>query len=113
MKIQILHNPRCSKSREAMKLLEERGVTFEIVDYLNGSLSKKFLKDVFKALKLRPREVLRTKEESFKSLSLDLDNNEAVIEAILNHPIILERPIIIIGNKAVIGRPLENVLTIL
>lgn len=109
MKIRILHNPRCSKSREALKLLEDQGHTPEIIEYLKGGLSKKFLTDTLKALGLKAKDVLRTKEEIFKELNLNLEDEDAVIDAILHHPVILERPIVIKEKKAVIGRPPENI----
>lgn len=109
-KFTIIHNPRCSKSRETLSILESRGIAPQVVDYLGGELSKDFLLRVIKALHVHPREILRTKEEEFQSLNLDLNDSEAIVEAILAHPQILERPIVLRGDKAVIGRPPENVL---
>lgn len=111
--ITIIHNPKCSKSRKALELIQEQGIEPEVVDYLNGALTKPFLEMVFAALNMRPKEVLRVKEEEFKALSLDLENDSEVIDAILSHPIILERPIVIKEKAAVIGRPPENVLELL
>lgn len=109
----IIHNPKCSKSRAALEILESKNISPKVVDYLNGDLDKKFLVKTFKALNKRPKEVLRTKEEDFKQLELDLDKDEQVIEAILKYPKILERPIVIKGEKAVIGRPPENVFNLI
>jgi arsenate reductase len=85
----------------------------EVIDYLNGGLSKELLGRVTKALKVRPKEILRTKEEEFKRLKLDVENDEEVLNAILKHPIILERPIVVKGDQGVIGRPPENILKLL
>lgn len=111
--ITIIHNPRCSKSRETLQIIESRGLEAKIIDYLNGELNKELLEDVVKKLNVHPKEILRTKEDEFKALTIDLDNANEVIDVILKHPKILERPIVIKGNKAVIGRPPENILTIL
>ena len=105
----VLHNPRCSKSRKALETLSEHQVVPEIIEYLKEPLSKSFLLEVFSALGKKPCEVLRLNEDDFKSLSLDLNDDEAVIDAIIKFPKILERPIIIKDNKAVIGRPVESI----
>lgn len=108
--ITIIHNPRCSKSREALKIIEERGISPVVIEYLNGELSRELLEKVIKSLGVHPQEILRTKEEEFQALSLNLENAEEVITAIMQHPKILERPIVMKGNQAVIGRPPEKVL---
>lgn len=104
----IVHNPQCSKSAKALELLREKGVEPEIVDYLNGELSRSFLEKTLLALNKRPKSVLRKKEERFKELTLDLEDDQAVIDAILEHPILLERPIVIKDDKAVMARPPEK-----
>jgi arsenate reductase len=109
----IIHNPRCSKSRETLALLESRGITPKVVDYLNGELNRELLLTVIKALNISPKEILRTKEEEFQSLTINLDDSEEVINAILKHPKLLERPIVLHGHKAAIGRPPENILGLL
>ena len=109
----IIHNPRCSKSREALKILEDHQVKLQIIHYLDGELSLDLLEEALAALKLEPREILRLKEEEFKSLKLDLDNKAQIKQAILSHPKILERPLIWKGKKGVIGRPPENVLALI
>jgi arsenate reductase len=111
--ILIIHNPRCSKSRETLKILEDHGSKFLIIDYLGGELTKELLKKVVKALKVHPKELLRTKEDEYQELTIDLDNDEAVIQAILNQPKLLERPIVLKGDQAVIGRPPENIRKLL
>lgn len=108
--VTIIHNPRCSKSREALASIEAKGITPTIIDYLNGGLTRELLENVVKLLQVHPKEILRTKEDEFKALTLDIENANEVMDAILKHPKILERPIVINGEKAVIGRPPENVL---
>lgn len=105
----IIHNPRCSKSRQTLALLQEHTDKVEIINYLDGELDEVTLRKAIKGLKLSPSQILRTKEDDFKALKLDLDNEEKIIKAILKHPKILERPIVLHGSKAVIGRPPENV----
>lgn len=110
-KYYLIHNPRCSKSRETLTLLKSHGVEPEIVDYLNGELTHGMLQTITRVLPAR--EIIRTKEDEFKLLQMDLDNVPQVIEAILRHPKILERPILMKGSEAVIGRPPENILKLL
>lgn len=109
----IYHNPRCSKSRETLALLEENGEEPTVVEYLKTPLDAKQLKAILKKLKLRPKDIVRTKEEAFKKTRVDLENDEAVLKAIEQEPVLLERPIVVKGEKAAIGRPPENVLKIL
>ncbi len=109
----LIHNPRCSKSRETLGLLESHGIKVEIIDYLNGALTEDFLRKTLKALNVSPKEVLRTKEEDFLALNLNVEDDEAVIRAILGHPKILERPILVKGSQAVIGRPPEKILSLI
>lgn len=108
----IIHNPRCSKSRKTLEIIESKGHHPIIIDYLNGELSKELLEDVVKKLNVLPKEILRTKEDEFKALNIDIFNSDEVLDAIMKHPKILERPIVVKGDKAVIGRPPENVLTL-
>ena len=112
-KYYLVHNPRCSKSRETLSLLETHGIKPEIIDYLQGDLSQDLLEKIFKALNKEPKDVLRMKEEEFLGLNLNLENPQEVIEAILRHPKILERPILMKGNQAVIGRPPEAILSLI
>lgn len=109
----MIHNPKCSKSRKTLELLEEKGLKPKLVRYLEGELTRELLVEAISKLKLPLGDLLRQKEEEFKSLSLDLEDREAVVEAVLKCPKILERPIIICGDRAVIGRPPENVLEII
>ena len=115
MKITIYHNPRCGKSRQTLALLEARGIKPAVVEYLKTPPDAATLKALLKKLGLKPRQLLRTKEAAYQDAGLDNPalNDEAVIEAMLAHPILIERPIVVIGDKAALGRPPENVLAIL
>ncbi len=108
----ILHNPRCSKSREALALLQSMDVKFETIDYLGGSLTLPLLEQIHQGLQIPAREMLRTKEEEFKKLKIDLDDDHAVLSAIVKTPIILERPIVLHGTHAVIARPPQKLLSL-
>ena len=111
--VKIFHNPRCSKSREALKLLEEQGVDVEVVRYLETPPSKEELKALLKMLGIGARELMRTKEKLYKELGLkEVEDEEKLIEAMAEHPKLIERPIVIKDGKAVIGRPPEKVLEI-
>ena len=111
--VSIYHNPRCSKSRQTLMLLEERGITPEIIKYLDTPPSAQALVDVVKALGIKPWDLLRRNEAAFKDLQLAADAaDEDVITAMLEHPILIERPIVIRGYRAVIGRPPEAVLSL-
>lgn len=115
MSITIYHNPRCSKSRATLKLIEERGLSPEIIRYLETPPSKDELRDLLALLGMGPRDLLRKREKQYKALGLDdpaLDD-EALLEAMAAHPILIERPIVVANGRAVIGRPPENVLKIL
>lgn len=106
----IYHNPRCSKSRETLALLEERGLDPLILDYLKAPPSAVELKAILKKLKMKPRDLMRKGEAVYKELGLD---NEKLIRAMEENPILIERPIVVMGAKARIGRPPESVLEIL
>lgn len=114
MAIQIWHNSRCSKSREALKLLEENGINAEIVKYLDTPPSKEELIEVLKMLGITARELMRTKEDIYEALNLkDVTAEDKLIDAMVQNPKLIERPIVIKDGKAVIGRPVENILEIL
>lgn len=108
----LYHNPKCSKSRAALDVLRDKGVEPTIVEYLKTPLSEAKLKSLVKKLKIKPRELVRHKEPSFAGLKLDLDDEAAVIRALGAHPELLQRPIVVKGQRAVVGRPPENVLTL-
>ncbi|OZV68674.1 arsenate reductase (glutaredoxin) [Winogradskyella aurantia] len=112
--IQILHNPRCRKSREGLAIVEESGQPFEIVKYLDEPLSAGELQDIIKKLKIRPIDLVRTNEaiwkQEFKGKSM---NDNDIIDAMVSNPKLIERPIVIHKNKAVVGRPPEKIKDII
>ena len=112
--IKIWHNPRCSKSRDSFKLLEEKGIASEVVKYLEDVPTKEELTELLKKLNMSARELMRTKEDVYKELNLkDETSEEALIEAMVANPKLIERPIVIRGDKAVIGRPIEKVVELI
>jgi arsenate reductase len=115
MKVTILHNPRCSKSRQALQLLKDRGVEPEIVAYLKTPPDAAELGRILDLLGLAPRDLMRRKEPVYRELGLDDPalEREALIAAMAENPILIERPIVWAGAKAVLGRPPEKVLSIL
>lgn len=114
MKTVIYHNPRCSKSRQALALLQERGAEPEVLDYLKTPPTKAELKALLAKLGLKPEQVLRTGEEVYKQKFRGRDlTDEQWLEALAENPILLERPIVVRGSRAVVGRPPEKVLEIL
>jgi len=115
MSTTIYHNPRCSKSRQTLQLLEERGIQPEVVKYLETPPDEATLKALLDMLGLEPRELMRRKETEYKELGLDnpeLDR-DALIRAMVKHPKLIERPIVVKDGKAALGRPPEDVLEIL
>ncbi|KLV06448.1 arsenate reductase [Photobacterium aquae] len=116
MSVTIYHNPRCSKSRETLALLEERGISPTIIKYLEDTPSAEQLKTLLSQLGYgSAREMMRTKEDTYKELALgDASVSEQqLIEAMAANPKLIERPIVVNGNKAAMGRPPEQVLDIL
>ena len=111
----LYHNPRCSKSRGALELLEARGLAPNIIRYLENPPSAAELRELLAKLGFAPRELLRTGEDEYKELNLaDADlSDEQLIAAMVTHPKLIERPILIAGDRAVIGRPPEKVLELL
>lgn len=113
-KITIWHNPRCSKSRQALSLLEENGCEKEVVNYLELTPSKKELKNLLSMLGISARELMRTKEDLYKELDLKNENDEEkLIDAMAENPKLIERPIVIKNGKAIIARPPEKALELL
>lgn len=112
--ITIYHNNRCGKSRTALCILEEQGKPFKTVEYLKDVPTVEELKSIIKKLKIKPHDLIRTKEavyiENYKGKTL---SDDAWIEAMHEHPILIERPIVINGNKAVVARPPEKVHEVL
>ncbi len=115
MSITIYHNPRCSKSRKTLQLIQEKGIEPEQVLYLDTPPTVAELGAVLKKLGRSPRELLRTGEDAYKALSLaDKSLSDSVLlKAMVENPKLIERPIVVKGNKAVLGRPPENVLELL
>ncbi|HCL77107.1 arsenate reductase (glutaredoxin) [Stutzerimonas nitrititolerans] len=111
----LYHNPRCSKSRSALELLEGRGLTPTIIRYLETPPTAAELQDVLNKLGIAPRQLLRTGEDEYRQLDLaDPDlSDEQLIEAMVAHPRLIERPILVAGDRATVGRPPEKVLEIL
>ena len=112
--ITIYHNPRCSKSRQGLTILENSGKDFEVVKYLDEPLSKEKLEEILNLLNISPLDLVRKNEaawkENYKGKNL---TNTAILEAMVSHPKLIERPIVVNGKKAVIGRPPESIMDIL
>lgn len=115
MQVTIYHNPRCSKSRATLALLTERGIEPEVIEYLKTPPSPGTLRQILGMLNLGPRELMRKKESVYKEAGLDNEalSDDELIDAMITHPILIERPIVLANNKAAIGRPPESVLEIL
>lgn len=110
----ILHNPKCSKSREALKMLEEAQVKFEVVEYLKTPLTEQELLNLIdQLLQDEPKDLVRLKEDKYKELKFDLSNASTIAKNLAKYPYLLERPIVIHHNKAIIGRPLEKIKELL
>lgn len=114
-KIRIYHNPRCSKSRQTLELLQGKRLQPEVIEYLGTPPGVAELERILKMLGMQPRQLLRTKEAEYKELGLDNPKltNKQLIKAMVEHPKLIERPIVVCNGKAAIGRPPEAVLEIL
>lgn len=115
MSVTIYHNPRCSKSRATLVLLEEKGIVPEIVEYLSTPPSKEEMKRILDGLAMAPRDLMRKKEAPYAALNLGDESvgDDALIDAMLENPILMERPVVVKDGKYALGRPPENVLEIL
>ena len=115
MKAKIFHNPRCSKSRKTLELLLEREIETEIVEYLKEPPDCQTLKKILKMLDIKPAELVRKGEKLYSELDVGKYENNAdeLLKIMTQNPILIERPIVLANNKAVIGRPPELVLTII
>lgn len=111
----LYHNPRCSKSRGALELLEARGLTANVVRYLETPPNADELRSLLAKLGIPPRELLRSGEDEYKTLNLGDTSlsDEQLIAAMVAHPKLIERPILIVGDRAMIGRPPEKILELL
>ncbi len=115
MSVTIYHNPRCSKSRQTLALLNERGQDVTVVEYLETPPDAATLAGLLDGLAMEPRELMRKKEAPYKDLGLDdpaLDRS-ALIAAMVENPVLIERPIVVAGRRVALGRPPEAVLEIL
>ncbi len=111
--VTIYHNPRCTKSRQGVALLKEKDVNFEVIKYLEDPITEKELKDIIKKLGITPMALVRKNEAIWKSNFKGIDlSDEDIIKAMISNPKLIERPIVINGDKAVVGRPTEQILTI-
>ena len=115
MHVKIYHNPRCSKSRQTLQVLKEHDVEPEVIEYLKTPPDKSTIKQILQQLGLSPRELMRQKEAEYKENQLDDPNltNDQLIEAMLKHPKLIERPIVITDKGVALGRPPEKVLEVL
>lgn len=116
MKDCILHNPRCTKSRATLKLLQDHGVELPVVEYLQQPLSKEQLREICALLGVKPLAIVRTGEDLFGELGLAKDNGYSDaqwLDVLASHPKLVERPIVVYRGRAAIGRPPENVLSLL
>ena len=113
MSVTIYHNPRCSKSRQTLAILEENNAGANVVEYLTEPPFKTELTKILAMLDPKASDVVRKKEAAAEGVDVSALSEAALIDQMVAHPIIIERPIVVAGDKAVIGRPPENVLTII
>lgn len=113
--VQIYHNPRCSKSRQTLSILEENGIEPEVILYLEQTPDAKSIQSLLNKLGVSARELLRKGEDAYKDLGLSDPSlsDDFLIEKMLEYPKLIERPIVVKGNRAVLGRPPENVLELI
>lgn len=113
--VSIYHNPRCSKSRQTLELIKQQGIEPEVILYLETPPTKKQLNELLSLLDIQPRSLLRSSEEAYKEKGLSDKSlpDSTLIQAMLDVPKLIERPIVVANGKAVLGRPPENVLDIL
>jgi len=115
MKAICYHNPRCGKSRLTLQLLQDHGIDVEVIEYLKTPPTAEVLDKLLLMLDMQPLELMRKNEAPYKDLNLahsELDRH-ALIKIMIDHPILIERPIVVVSDKAVIGRPPETILTLL
>lgn len=115
MSVTIYHNPRCSKSRMTLQLLEDKKIEPTVVEYLKTPPDAKTLDELLNKLGMEPRDLMRKHETEYKENQLDDESlsRDDLIQSMIDHPKLIERPIVVANNKVAIGRPLENVLDIL
>ena len=112
MSITIWHNPRCSKSRQTLKILNDLGLAPRIIEYLKTPPQTDELRDVLHRLRMSPRDLMRTREAPWRDLGLDNSDlaDDALIEAMHEHPVLIERPVVLSDDRAVLARPPDRVL---
>ena len=115
MSVTIYHNPKCSKSRQTLELLSAKGITPTIIEYIKNPPTVEKLKEILSQLGIAPRDLMRKKEDIYKELELGILSlsDKDLIDLMVEHPILIERPIVIANGKAVLGRPPEQVFDIL
>jgi len=115
MNVTMYHNPRCSKSRQTLELLRSKGIEPEIIEYLKTPPDADTLDKILAMLDMEPRDLMRKKENAYQEENLDDESlgRDDLIAAMMKHPILIERPVVIHNGKAAIGRPPESVLDIL
>ena len=115
MSVTIYHNPKCSKSRQTLELLSAKGITPTIIEYIKNPPTVEKLKEILSQLGIAPRDLMREKEDIYKELELGILSlsDKDLIDFMVEHPILIERPIVITNGKAALGRPPEQVLDIL
>ena len=114
MNITIYHNPRWGKSRDSVRILEEKKLDYRVIEYLREPLTSNDLKKILRILDLSPVDIIRTSEQDYKDNNIEnIKSDEELIDAILKYPKILQRPIILNGDRGVVGRPPENILSII
>jgi len=115
MQVQIYHNPRCSKSRSTLELINQQGIEPVITNYLETPPNHQQLEHILQTLDMQPRELMRTNEAEYSEYNLDNPDlsREQLIEAMIKYPKLIERPVVVVGDKVAIGRPPESVLKIL
>ena len=115
MTIKIFHNPRCSKSRQTLTILEDNGIDVDIIEYLKESPNKETLLQIINLLDINPRDLIRKGEAVYKEKGLNRDDltDDDLVQFMVDNPILIERPIVYDDDRAIIGRPPENVLIFL
>jgi len=111
----IYHNPRCSKSRQTLQMLQDRDLDLDIITYLDSPPDAATLDQILTLLEMQPRQLMRRQQSEYKALGLDDESlsRQALIDAMIATPILIERPIVLHGGKAALGRPIEQVVAIL
>ncbi len=108
-KVTIFHNPSCSTSRRALEMIMARGIEPEIVEYLKHPPNREELVELLGKLEASPQDLIRKKEKLYKELRLDEASDGALIDAMVEHPVLIERPVVVKGKRAALGRPLQSI----